>query len=159
MSASSPTTPTDTESTNHDSPATTKANVPPVVEDTVDAEINPNILPVATNAPTTGTRAPVPTNPTATNNVPGVVTDPVLPNTVVLPNRGIDLALSAHRNGRRRLSNPAGVVYGSYQRRPTITALLDFSQKLHKAHFSERCKKFLMVMTSNPKASMPSLRS
>ena len=55
-----------------------------------------------------------------------VVTNSVIPNPVVLPNQGVDLALSTHASGRRGLGNPAGVVVGSYQRRPTITGLLDF---------------------------------
>ena len=42
---------------------------------------------------------------------------------------------------RRGLGNPSGVV--AYQRRPTITGLLDFAQKLHKVYYNEGCKKFL----------------
>ena len=105
MSASSPTTPTDMESTNHDSPSTTNANVPPVVEDAVDEEVPPNNPSVATNAttstPVTSMGAPVPLNltATATANYPRLMTTPVLPNMVVLPNRGVDLALSDHRSG------------------------------------------------------------
>ena len=74
--------------------------------------------------------------------IPSVDTNTVLPNPVVLSNRGIELALSAHANGRRGLGNPAGFVFGSYQRRPMITGLFDFDQKLYKAHYNEECKKF-----------------
>ena len=99
MSDSSTTTPTDMENTKHESPSTTNANLPIVVEDAVDAEVTPSTLPVATNAPATGKKAQVPTNATAAANVPEVVTDAVLPDPIVLPNYGVELALSAHRNG------------------------------------------------------------
>ena len=137
MSASSNKAPTDMESTQNDPRSTTNANVPPVVENAVDAEDTPSTLPVEINTPTDEMLAPVATNLTATDNVPRDVTDAVLPSPVVLFNLGVDLALSVQRNGRRGLDNPTGVVYISYQRRTTITSLIDFSQKLHKAHFNE----------------------
>ena len=150
MSASSTKNPTETESTQNNPPSTINTNVPPVVEDAVDAEDTLSTLLAATSAPTAGTRAPVAINLMATDNVPRVVTDAVLPNPVVLPNRVVDLALSTHRNGIRGLNNPAGVVYGSYQRRPTIPGLFDFAQKLHKVHFSEGCRKFFDGYDINP---------
>ena len=72
--------------------------------------------------------------------IPPVNQTAVLPNQIVFPNRGVDLALAAHANKRRDLENPSRVV--AYQRRSTITGLLEFGQKLHKAYYNEGCKKF-----------------
>ena len=126
MSASSTNTPTYTESTKNDPPLTTNANVPPVVR---SAEDTSSTLTVATNTLTPGMLALLPKNLTAINNVPRVVTETILLNPVVLPNCGVDLALSAHRNGRRGLGKGGGFLYGSYQRRPIIIGFLGFSQK------------------------------
>ena len=72
--------------------------------------------------------------------IPPVDPSAVLPNWLVLPNRGVDLALATQANRRRGLGNTSGVV--AYQCRPTITGILDFSQKLHKIYYNEGCKKF-----------------
>ena len=69
---------------------------------------------------------------------PPVDPNAVLSDPVRIPNWGIYLALAAHANRSRGQGNPSVIV--PYQCSPTITGLLDFGQKLHKACYKEGCK-------------------